>query len=204
MYIARPGGTLQYIDGVRVSGADNSKRYIGTIALNSSGYFEDSRAGRLVWNENNRLSRPVYKRLATTRSQGSSHMNSWAPYYDDDAPTVRLLVPASDCEFELSGIGMSSPISESDRGYQRSSAVGIIRDAVMESPYTGNVSCALAGTHTFGNGPVNVETENNDSGFIGYHRYTLGFWANYSFYPAGTNLADTTGLWPGLFGKIDA
>lgn len=199
---ARPAGTLQYIDGVRVSGADSSKRYLGTIALNGSGYFEDSRTGRLVWNENNRLARPIYSRLLTSRSQGTSHLNSWAPYYDADAPIVRLLVPVSDCEFELSGVGLSSPISESDRGYQRSSAVGIIRDVVMDSPYTGNVSCALAGTHSFGNGPMIAEAKNNDSGFIGYHDYALGFWSNYSFYPAGTNLAESTGLWPGLYGSI--
>lgn len=201
---ARPAGTLQYIDGVRVSGSDSSKRYLGTIALNAGGSFEDSRTGRLIWNENNQISRPIFSKLLTTKSQGTGHMNCWAPYYDEDAPQVRLLVPTSDCEFKLTGIGLSSPISESDRGYQRAAAVGIIRDAMMVSPYTGNKPCSLAGTHGFGNGPMNTETENNSAEFIGLHSYTLGFWTNYTFYPAGTNLADVTGLYPGLFGKINA
>ena len=199
---ARPAGTLQYVDGIRVSGSYAEKRYLGTVALNDAGYFEDSKTGRLVWNENNRLARPIISRLLTTRSQGTSHMNAWAPYYDDDAPQVRLLVPLGDCEFELTGIGLSSPISESDRGYQQAAAVGIGKDILMESPYTGNKSCSLAGTHGFGNGPMIAETENTGSDFAGYHVYTLVFWSNYSFYPAGTNLADVTGLWPGLYGSI--
>ncbi|MBQ6503672.1 MAG: hypothetical protein IJI57_07145 [Flexilinea sp.] len=199
---ARPTGMLTRIDGVRVSGGDSGKRYLGTVALNDAGFGEDSRKGRLVWNENHRLARPLFARLSTTRSQGTSHMNSWAPYYDNDAPAVRLLVPATDAEFSLQGVGLSSPISESDRGYQRSAAVGICRDMMTESPYTGNESCVPAFTHSFGNGPMCVTVQNRDSSFQGLHRYTLAFWSNYSFYPAGTNLADAHGGMPGIYGMI--
>ena len=199
---ARPSGMLTRVDGVRVSGGDSSKRYLGTIALNDAGYGEDSRTGRLLWNDNHRLPRPLYARLSTTKSQGTGHMNSWAPYYDEDAPSLRLLVPASDAEFSLEGVGLSSPISENDRGYQRTAAVGICRDMMKESPYTGNACCAPAFTHSFGNGPMCVTVQNRDSSFQGLHRYTLAFWTNYTFYPAGTNLSDVTGGRPGLYGTI--
>ena len=199
---ARPSGMLTRIGGVRVSGGDSGKRYLGTVALNDAGFGEDSRSGRLVWNENNRLARPLFARLSTTRSQGTGHMNCWAPYYDDDAPSVRLLIPAADADFSLEGVGLSSPISESDRGYQRSAAVGICRDMMTVSPYTGNSCCVPAFTHSFGNGPMCVTVQNRDSSFQGLHRYTLAFWTNYTFYPAGTNLSDVTGGYPGLYGAV--
>ena len=199
---ARPAGMLARVDGVRVSGGNSGARYLGTIALNASGYREDSCSGRLVWNENHRLPRPLLARLTTTKNQGSVHMNSWAPYYDEDAPEVRILVPVPDCEFSLKGTGLASPISESDRGYNRAAALGICRDMMRESPYTGNESCAAVFTHTFGNGPVTVSLGNRDQGFRGCHTYTLAFWSNYSFYPVGTNLSSGCGECPGLSGFI--
>jgi hypothetical protein len=200
---ARPAGMLARVDGVRVSGANSGRRYLGTIALNASGYGEDSCTGRLVWNENHRLPRPLLSKLATTKNQGTPHLNSWAPYYDEDAPALQLLVPAADCEFSLEGVGLSSPISESDRSYGRAAAVGICRDMMTESPYTGNESCAAVFTHTFGNGPMTVSIGNRDRGFQGCHTYILGFWSNYSsFYPVGTNLSQACGECPGLSGVI--
>jgi len=199
----RPAGSLAWLDGVRVSGSDASKRFLGSFVLNSSGYFEDSRAGRLLWNENNRLQRPILSKLITTKNQGTTHLNSWAPYYDEDAPIVRALIPVSDCDLEIVGVGMSSPISESDRSYGRASAIGIGRDIMHESPYTGNESCAPVFTHTFGNGPEFAEIHNFDDGFVGYHSFTLIFWSNYSsLYPVGTNLSNSCGECPGLFGSI--
>lgn len=198
---ARPAGMLVRADGVRVSGGDSSRRYLGTIALNSAGYGEDSCTGRLLWNENHRLPRPLLSRLTTTRTQGSVHMNSWAPYYDEDAPVVRLLVPSSDCDFSLEGVGISSPISENDMTYNRSAAIGICRDMMTASPYTGNSNCAAVFTHTFGNAPVTVKIRNAESGFQGVHSYTLAFWSNYSFYPTGTSLS-ACGECPGLSGVI--
>ena len=170
--------------------------------MNSSGYFEDSKTGRLLWNENNRLHRALLSLLSTTKSQGTVHMNSWAPYYDEDAPQIRMLVPVADADFEIIGVGLSSPISENDRGYMRSAAIGICRDIVMTSPYTGNVSCVPVFTHTFGNGPDHLKVNNYDSAFQGVHDYTLAFWSNYSFYPVGTSLKSACGECPGLYGSI--
>ena len=199
---SRASGTLAWQDGVRVSGSDPSMRYLGSFVLNSSGYFEDSRDGRLVWNENNRLLRPIVRKLISTRQQGTNHMNAWAPYYDEEAPIVRLLVPVSDCEFVLEGIGMPTSISESDRGYYRTVMIGIMQDPMMESPYTGNSNCVPTFTHSFLNGPHVARIENYDDSFIGYHKYCLGFYTNYSFSPAGTAYASTWGEAPGFQGKI--
>lgn len=198
----RPAGMLARVDGVRVSGGNSSRRYLGTIALNAAGYGEDSCRGRLVWNENHRLPRPLLSRLVTTKTQGAAHANSWAPYFDEDAPKVRLLVPASDCDFSLDGVGISSPISENDRGYLRTAAVGICRDMMTESPYTGNENAAAVFTHSYGNGPVTVNLRNRDSSFQGYHSYTLAFWSNYSFFPTGTGFTSVMGETPGLSGVI--
>ena len=199
---ARAVGSLVWLDGVRVSGSNNALRYVGTVILNDSGYFEDSKSGRLVWNENNRVTRPILAKLITAKTQGTNHINSWSPYYDEDAPFVRLLVPGGDCEFELTGLGLNSRISDSDGSYLRSAALGILQDPMTVSPYTGNVSCAPVYTHTIGNTPMSVEIENYDSGFIGYHKYYLGFWTNYNLYPSGTNLSSSMGECPGLYGTI--
>ena len=128
-------------------------------------------------------------------------MGNWAPYYDADAPVVRVLLPCADAEFVLEGVGLGSEISESDRAYGRAAAVGICRDMVMESPYTGNENCADVFTHTNGNAPVRVTVRSRDAAFLGCHSYTLAFWSNYSFYPIGTNLS-TCGEHPGLTGYV--
>ena len=199
---ARPSGMLTRIDGVRVSGADSGKRYLGTIALNGAGFGEDSCSGRLVWNENHRVIRPLLSRLSTTRGQGTAHMGSWAPYYDEDAPSVRILAPSAEAEFTLNGVGISSLITETDAGYNRAAAVGICRDRVMAAPYTGNVNCAAAFTHTCGKSPAAVSIQNQGGSFLGCHRYTLAFWSNYTYYPTGTGLSAGCGECPGLWGYI--
>lgn len=131
-------------------------------------------------------------------------MNSWAPYYDEDAPFVRMAVPVNDCDFEISGVGISSSITENDRDYGRYAAVGILQDPMTESPYTGNKSCASVATHDFGNSPVAVSANNYDASFVGYHKYYLGFYSNYTFYPVGSQTAAATGCLPGISGHIFA
>ena len=188
-------------DGILVSSADRSLRYLGTVCVNAAGFGEDSKAGRLVWNAYNRISRSVLALIATSKTQGTAHMNNWAPYYDEDAPVVRLLVPSVECDFDLEGVGMGFPISESDRGYGRGAALGILKDPMTVSPYTGNASCVPVFTHTNGAGPITVGMHNFGADVIGYHRYYLGFWSNYSFYPIGTSMT-ASGEKPGLQGVI--
>ena len=198
---ARPSGMLTRVDGVRVSGGDSGRRYLGTIALNASGYGEDSCSGRLVWNENHRVSRPLLARLSTRKGQGLAHMGSWAPYFDEDAPSLRILVPSAEADFTLNGVGISSMITETDAGYNRAAAIGICRDMMTESPYTGNENCAAAFTHTCGKSPVTVSIRNLGGSFLGCHRYTLAFWSNYTYYPTGTSLSAGCGECPGLWGS---
>lgn len=195
------GSALLWLDGVRVSGSDPSRRYLGTAVLNSSGYFEDTKTARMVSNENNQVKRPLLAPLVTSKTQGAVHANVWSPYYDEDAPVIRMLVSNADTDFKMSGVGISTPISESDRSYLRAAAIGIGKDMATESPYTGNVSCVPVFTHTFGNGPMQVDLYNSDSGFLGLHTYTLAFWTNYSFFPKGTEVP-ASGEAPGLFGYI--
>ena len=199
---ARPSGMLVRQDGVRVMGGSSGKRFLGSFVLNSSGYAEDSTSGRLLWNENHRLPRPIISKLVTTKAQGTNHVNSWAPYYDEDAPSVRVLLPVPDAEFSLTGVGLSSPISESDRSYLRASALGICRDMMTVSPYTGNENCAEVFTHSCGNAPLSVQVQNHNASNLGYHRFTLAFWSNYNFYPTGTSLSSSVGECPGLYGVI--
>ena len=199
---ARPSGMLARQDGVRVMGGSSGKRYLGTIVLNAAGYGEDSSTGRLLWNENHRIPRPLLSRLSTTKVQGTNHINSWAPYYDEDAPSVRVLLPFPDAEFSLTGVGLNSPISETDRGYLRAAALGICRDMMTESPYTGNENCSYVYTHSCGNSPLSAHLQNHDAGNLGYHRYTLAFWTNYNFYPIGTSLSVSMGECPGLYGMV--
>ena len=200
----RPAGMISRVDGVRVSGSDPSKRYLGTVVLNDAGFGEDSRTGRLLWNEYNRLPRPLLSRLVTDKNRGSSEPDHWVPYYDEDAPSVRILVPDGTAGFTLEGVGLSSLISESDRSYMRASAVGICRDMNSVSPYSGNQNCAAVFTHSCGCGPLTVRICSTDSSYHGCHRYTLAFWTNYSFYPIGTDLSSAMGECPGLFGELMA
>ena len=188
-------------DGILVSSADRSLRYLGTVCVNAAGFGEDSKTGRLVWNAYNRISRSVLAPIVTSKTQGAAHMNNWAPYYDEDAPFVRVLVPSVDCAFELEGVGIGSPISENDRSYGRFWVLGILQDPMTEAPYTGNRSIVPVYTHTAGAGPMSVQLHNFGSSIVGYHKYYLGFWSNYSFNPLGTSVS-ASGEKPGLQGVI--
>lgn len=198
---ARPAGTLTRIDGIRVSGSDSGKRYLGTIALNDSGYGEDSRTGRLLWNEYNRLPRPLLSRLSTS-SAGTAHQDVWAPYFGSDAPEVRLLVPSPDAEFSLEGVGISGPISENDIAFSHSFALGISQDMAKTEPFAGNTSCVPVFTHSYGNSPLSVRIANSSSKFLGLHTYTLSAWSSYNFRPAGTEFNAVMGECPGLYGCV--
>ncbi|PTY02565.1 hypothetical protein DB346_08435 [Verrucomicrobia bacterium LW23] len=46
---------LTTLNGVHVKSGDASRRYLGTVRMNASGYLEDSASRRLVWNMYNRV-----------------------------------------------------------------------------------------------------------------------------------------------------
>ncbi len=191
---------ISYSDGVPVLASDFRKRYLGTFAKNSGGHGEDSLTGRLLWNQNNRVPRPLLCRLEETGS-GTPQMNEWAPYYSDAAaPAVRALLPMTDAAFELTGLGMSRYITAEDAGYSRMYMMGISRDPMMESPYTGNTTCAPVYMRCFGNTPQTVTVRNHDAGFLGFHKYVLMYYTNYTIAPQGGY--SLLGEAPGLYGEI--
>lgn len=58
--VATPGTpTLVLQDGVQVKAGDAKRRYVGVLATNAAGKFEDSAKNRLVWNRNNQVPRDV-------------------------------------------------------------------------------------------------------------------------------------------------
>lgn len=191
------GTALSVVDGIRVLSTDYTKRYVGTICLNDDGYGEDSITGRLLYNEYNQVSRPILKQLDATGT-AEIHINSWVPYFDDYAPVVRILVPNVDTEFELSGVGMGTSVTDTDMDSYRAQAIGIGCDRT-------DVNCAPIGSQSYGNMAVRVEIQNFWSSFIGCHTYTLLWWTNWnSFRPGALTFYDSLGLYPGLFGYIEA
>ena len=123
-------------------------------------------------------------------------MNKWVPYYLGDAPDVRILAPNPDTYFELTGTGIGQPVSENDVAYVRYYMVGIGQD-MNYMVYDDNTSCVPVYTMSFGNTPYNAGIRNFDSGFRGYHRYTLAYFSNYVFKPVLTSY-----IVPGLYGMI--
>ena len=193
--------SLIYFDGVQVSAADYSKRYLGSIALNSSGVGEDSITGRLVWNENNRVERPLLSKITTSPASLTPELNKWVPYMYEKAAKVRLLVPNPDTTFELIGTGLSDYITENDSAYNRAAIIGIGKEMALESPYDDNDTCVKIFTETYGNAPINVSIRNFDSGYRGYHIYTLAIYNNYTFRPRGLTFS-AMGAGPGIQGMI--
>ncbi len=192
---------LIYFGGVQVSSSDYGKRYLGTIALNSAGNGEDSITGRLVWNENNRVDRPLLAKITTQGTAPAAHMNKWAAYMEGNPAAVRLVVPDPDTAFELTGTGISDLISENDTLYGRAAIVGIGQDMSLDS-YDDNSSCVPVFTESYGNSPQNVTIRNFGAAFRGYHKYTLAYYSNYVFLPKGLNFASSAGAGPGLQGFI--
>ena len=184
---------------MQVSAADYGKRYLGTIVKNASGYGEDSKTGRLLWNEYNRVERPLLSKLTSGTTQ-AGNMSKWVPYFYDNAPAVRLLVPNPETSFELTATGISTQITEDDAAASRAAMVGIGRDMNMVT-FDDNTSCVPIWTHSYGNTPMNVSIRNYDSGFRGYHKYTLAFYTNYNKQASGLTFS-AIGAGPGLHGAI--
>ncbi len=198
--VSARASTIVYSDGVPVLASDFRKRYLGTFAKNSAGYGEDSLTGRLLWNQNNRVTRALLCRLEEEGS-GAMTTNAWRPYYSDAAaPAVRALLPMPDAAFELTGVGTTQFIADSDGSYSRYYMMGISRDPVMASPYTGNTNTAPVYIRCYGNTPERVTVRNHDSGFLGLHKYVLTYYTNYTFRPRGGDAL--TGEAPGLYGEI--
>lgn len=187
------------VNGIRVLSSDPEQRYLGTIMTDSQGRLFDSTDARMVWNQYNRVCRPLLSRLQAAGT-AAARTGEWVRYFGDDAPAVRVLLPFPDAAFELTGVGISERIPESDAASGAAAAVGLIRDP-GGNPLTSDVSCVPVFTASRGNAPITVTVRNSDSGFRGAHTYTLAFWTNTTLVPGG-NTFPASGECPGLYGKV--
>lgn len=185
------------LTGIKVLASDPEQRYLGTFATDSVRRVYDTAAARMIWNQYNRVGRPFLVKLNTS-SAAVAHTDEWAPYFDDDAPSVRLIVPSAEVDFEITGVGISSPIVDVNINSGYASAIGLFRDYNAAS-LTPQVSCVPVFTHTFGNGADWVTIRNSDTNYRGDHTYTLAFWTNYTFVPSGTGIT-ACGECPGITG----
>lgn len=195
----RPAGSLSYRDGVPVSSGNAGKRYLGSLALAGAGVTADTGTARLIWNRYNRVSCPLCSVLNTSQSSAVMVSGSWIPYFGADAPEVTAVLGSADGEMDLTGVGNAAEyLSATDYQNSRTFAIGICRDMMETSPYTGNENAEMAFLHSSGSTPVRPRV----SGTVGVHTYTLACWANYPFGIAGSEYGGTMGEVPGLFGSI--
>lgn len=200
---SRASGALQRLDGVMVSGSDTGLRYLGTVAVNASGVCQDAKNARMIWNENNRMARPLLSKLGDAGT-GVQHNGYWSPYYGNNAPEVMLLVPSNETDFTLEALGAHTQITEDNVSSARFYALGIGQDMAKSAPFTTNVSCVPVFTRSFGNAPLSVSIRNYGSAFQGLHTYTMCARSNYTYYDDGTVFRGSIGECPGMTGYIMA
>ena len=71
---------IQYINGVPVKSGTTTRRLIGTVYGRNSGVVDDGLQYRHVWNWDNRVTRPMYFREATSHTynvSGSLNNRPW-------------------------------------------------------------------------------------------------------------------------------
>lgn len=77
---------LAFQDGAYVKSGDATRRYLGSIYINSSGgQTEDTETQRFVWNYHNRVNKNLYKLSTTSHSYTST---SYRPWNNDTANRV--------------------------------------------------------------------------------------------------------------------
>jgi hypothetical protein len=125
-------------DGVLVSAADNTWRYLGTIRTTAAGVTEDSFTRRLVWNRYNRVLRPMTVRevatswiysTATYRLVNANGANRFEVVVGDDGIHVNatahtMYAASSGIVAANGGIGIDSVTSSSANTYGGYNTVG--------------------------------------------------------------------------------
>lgn len=192
--------SIGLLDGIKVLTNNQEQRYVGTIATHANGYTIDSAAARLIWNEYNRVRRPILAQVDTAAGSSSvASAEEWLPYYGAGAASVRVLVPDAAAEFELCGVGISGALTTSQVSNGTYVVVGILKDYVASQH--SRTSIVPVFTHSQGNSPMNVTMRQFDSGVRGDHTYMLGYWTNSTAVtPAG--IVSACGEVPGLHGAI--
>ena len=193
---------LGLLNGIKVLTNNQEQRYVGTIATHENGYTIDSAAARLIWNEYNRVRRPILAQVDTAAGSSSvSTAEEWLPYFGAGAASVRVLLPDAAAEFELTGVGISAAFTASQVSNGTYVAVGILQDYAA-SQHT-RQSVVPVFTHSQGNGPMSVTVRQYDSSVRGVHSYTLGYWTNNTaITPAGIVSGCGEAPGPGLHGAV--
>lgn len=156
-------------DGVYVKNGDATRRYLGSIrTTTSSGQTEDSLLKRFVWNEYNRIERPL-RRLEST----STWTYSTATFRQANASTanqVAVIVGVAENMIDLQIRALASNSS----GISTTVSVAIGEDSTS-SVTTGNI------LQVYGSGlntaPVGASAQLIKQPAIGYHFYA---WLEYS------------------------
>lgn len=201
----RPTGSLALKNGVRVKPGEPSRRYLGTFAPISNGSTADTSTNRLLWNQYNRVTRPLQSLLPALTTTYTPAANVWEPYYGADAPEVKTVIGCIDGDLELEGVGQTKYRSENDQTYGRTVFLGISKDMAKESPYTGNTSVNPLNSNSYGNDPLRVHKHAVTAEDTGCHTWTLSIYTNYSSFPlapANNMYATAANQHPGLSGKV--
>lgn len=123
--------TLALQDGVHVKGNDPRRRYVGVVATNASGYFEDSAKNRLVWNRSNQVRRPING--VDLSSWGLSGNNAWREVRNNAANRVKIasgvlsggVSGASGTYLSAEAVGMCVPATSGANGAYFATGIGI-------------------------------------------------------------------------------
>lgn len=132
--------TLALRDGVAVKGNDPRRRYVGVVATNGYGDFEDSAKNRLVWNRDNQLRRPINGVHLTSWSLTGN--NTWRAVGGTLANRVTVVSGVSSggaagapgTYLTAQAIGMCVPASSASNAYYFATGIGIDSSSINSSP----------------------------------------------------------------------
>lgn len=193
----RPSGLLAIRDGVYVLAADNRKKYIGSVAITENAKTSDRKNARCLWNEYNRVAKILSADFEPVEAEYYATVNAWGPYGGEDCPEVKVLIGKADGTMDLIGYGSTVYQSAADASAGRYAILGIGRDLVKVSPFTGNTADA-GSVPSYGLMPSAITLQTNQTGF---YRYGLCVYGNYPFELIQDDLG--SGGIIGLRGKIE-
>lgn len=157
-----PSSGIGAQDGVAVKWDDPTRRYLGAVATTSGGTFADTRNKRLVWNQDNKVPRPI----TGIESAGAWYItgtNAWREVNNGASSRVQVLVGnhhSSRAYVSVQAVGMgivNSPTNGTGFigtgiGINSSSAnsAQVVEIGKATTTTYGNVSAAYEGYLTYG------------------------------------------------------
>lgn len=142
-------------DGVLVKSADHTRRYVGTFRTTATTTTEDSLAKRFLFNQSNRVRRPM-KRVEATASWSYAVANTWRQANASASNQVEYVTGDAGTELDAD---LTVPVT----GTSNTESVGIGIDS------TTAVSGSQAFVDGFANG-VSARARYRDFPGLGYHK----------------------------------